>query len=154
MRILIAATLAAVVCVPAAAQEPEVQKTVAEFAQAWEQRNAPALAGLYAEDADVASGAGEPVRGRAAIEKLHEMEFAMVPKGSTLSLKAQKVRMIPPDHAFVDGTYEVSPQGPGSHTEMGTWGSYTMLLRKENDLAAWCEIRSAQRLFYLPIKSN
>jgi len=26
-----------------------------------------------------------------------------------------------------------SPHGPGLDTEMGTWGSYTMLLRKENE---------------------
>jgi uncharacterized protein (TIGR02246 family) len=133
MRILIAAAVTAVLCVVAAAQEPEVQKTVAGFARAWEQKNAAALAGLYAEDADVVGGAGQPVRGRAAISRLHEMEFTMVPKGSTLSLKVHNVRMILPDHAFVDGTYEVSPQGPGSPAEMGTWGSYTMLLRKENE---------------------
>ena len=133
MRILSAAALSAALCVPAGAQEPEVQKTVAEFARTWEQRNAAALARFYAEDADVVGGAGLPVRGRAAIARLHQMEFGMVPKDSTLSLHVQNVRMIPPDHAFVDGTYQVSPQGPGSHTEMGMWGSYTMLLHKENE---------------------
>lgn len=133
MRILIGAALTAVLCVPAGAQEQEVQKTVAEFARAWEQRNATAMAGLYTEDADVAGGSGQAVRGRAAIARLHEMEFSMVPKGSTLALKIQNVRMIPPEYAFVDGSYEVSPQGPGSHTEIGTWGTYTMLLRKENE---------------------
>jgi len=133
MKILIEAAFVAIACVPAAAQEQEVHKTIAEFARAWEQRNAAAVAGFYEEDADVASGTGEPAHGRAAIARLHEMEFTMVPKGSTLALKVHKVRMIPTDYAFVDGTYEVSPHGPGSHTEMGTWGSYTMLLRKENE---------------------
>ncbi len=132
MRIISVAALSAALCVPAGAQEPEVQKTVAEFARTWQQRNAAALARFYAEDADVVGGAGL-VRGRAAIVRLHQMEFGMVPKDSTLSLHVQNVRMIPPDHAFVDGTYQISPQGPGSHTEMGTWGSYTMLLHRGNE---------------------
>jgi len=132
MKILSAAALSAALCVPAWAQDPEVQKTVAEFARAWHERNAAALARFYAEDADVVGGAGL-VRGRAAIARLHQTEFDMVPKDSTLSLHVQNVRMIPPDHAFVDGTYQISPQGPGSHTEMGTWGTYTMLLHRGNE---------------------
>jgi uncharacterized protein (TIGR02246 family) len=143
MKILIGVVLAVALCVPALAQEQEVRKTVAEFAHAWEQRNAVAMAGLYTEDAEVAGGPVEPVRGRSAIQRLHETEFAVVPKGSTLSLKAHKVRMIPPDYAFVDGMYEVSPQGPGSDAEMGTWGSFTMLLRRETGGWRIVEFRTA-----------
>jgi hypothetical protein len=69
MRILIGAALTAVACLPAATQEQEGQKTVAEFARAWEQRNATAMAGLYTEDADVRGGSGGAVRGQEKLVK-------------------------------------------------------------------------------------
>jgi ketosteroid isomerase-like protein len=60
----------------------ELARVLTEYEAAWQQRDARALASLFAEDGFVLSGGVPPVRGRAAIEKHYTGQ------GGPLSLRA------------------------------------------------------------------
>ena len=88
---LIALLAIGLVCAPlrsTAAELPSVElpaplaRVLSDYEAAWQRKDAPALAALFAEDGFVLSSGVPPVRGRAAIEKHYNGQ------GGALSLRA------------------------------------------------------------------
>jgi len=84
------------------------QRAVA-YVAAYNQHDAQALAGLWADDAVYLNrDTGEPIEGRAAIAKMFADMF-QTGDASQLSVTIQSVRLITPDVAIEDGTAEITP---------------------------------------------
>jgi ketosteroid isomerase-like protein len=56
---------------PSVTLPPELARVLTEYETAWQNRDAAALAALFAEDGFVLANGAPPVRGRAAIEKAY-----------------------------------------------------------------------------------
>jgi ketosteroid isomerase-like protein len=54
---------------PSVALPPELARVLTDYERAWRQKDAPALAALFAEDGFMLSSGVPPVRGRTAIQK-------------------------------------------------------------------------------------
>jgi ketosteroid isomerase-like protein len=67
---------------PSVTLPPELARVLTDYEAAWQQRDAAALARLFAEDGFVLPGGAMPVHGRAAIEKYYTGH------GGPLSLRA------------------------------------------------------------------
>ena len=67
---------------PSVALPPELARVLTDYERAWRQKDAAALAVLFAEDGFVLSSGVPPVRGRAAIQKHYAGQ------GGPLSLRA------------------------------------------------------------------
>ena len=67
---------------PSVTLPPELARVLTDYEAAWQQRDAAALARLFAEDGFVLPGGRPPVRGRAAIQKHYTGQ------GGPLSLRA------------------------------------------------------------------
>jgi uncharacterized protein (TIGR02246 family) len=74
-----------------------------DFEQAWDKHDAKAVAQFYAADADVITDKGELLAGRDAIEATLSDAFDNSLKDSTVSVSIEKIRLIKPDIAIVDG---------------------------------------------------
>jgi ketosteroid isomerase-like protein len=67
---------------PSVPLPPELARVLTDYEHAWQQKDAAALAALFAEDGFVLSSGVPPVRGRAAIQKHYSGQ------GGPLSLRA------------------------------------------------------------------
>jgi uncharacterized protein (TIGR02246 family) len=79
-----------------------IEDLAAKLVEAWNRRDARALAAIFAEDADFTNVFGMLAEGRAAIEALHAPLFRTIFKDSRLSVTETRVRLIRPDVASVD----------------------------------------------------
>jgi len=97
---------------------PELARVLTDYEAGWQAGDAAALARLFAEDGYVLPQGQEPVRGRAAIEKLYTR------KGSPLALRAFAYATNG-DVGYILGGYGPEPGKPED-------GKFTLTLRKEN----------------------
>ena len=81
-RLAVFAIASGIFAFPASAQQAdiskitqEVQAITARYVDAFNSKNAAALAARYTEDGVFVSTAGQTASGRAAVEKLHEAAF-------------------------------------------------------------------------------
>lgn len=85
------------------------------FAAAWMDRDADALAALFAEDADFVNVVGIWWEDRAAIRKAHHYGLTTFFRASRLTLGRTKLRRIGPDAAVVHArmilTGQIAPDG-------------------------------------------
>ena len=85
------------------------------FARAWADRDAPALAALFAEDADFVNVVGIWWEDRAAIERAHGYALGSFFAESRLAVGRIKTRVLGPDHALVHArmrlTGQIAPDG-------------------------------------------
>jgi uncharacterized protein (TIGR02246 family) len=79
-----------------------IEDIAAKLVEAWNRRDAHALAAIFAEDADFTNVFGMLAEGRAAIAALHAPLFKTIFKDSRLSVTETRVRLIRPDVASVD----------------------------------------------------
>ena len=122
---LIALLAIGLVCAPlrsTAAELPSVElpaslaRVLTDYEAAWQRKDAPALAALFAEDGFVLSSGVPPVRGRAAIEKHYTGQ------GGPLSLRAL---------AFAtDGSIGYIIGGVARQKGEGDIGKFTLTLRQ------------------------
>jgi uncharacterized protein (TIGR02246 family) len=82
---------------------------------AWNKGDLAALARVWADDADHVEPDGRVVKGRVAIEKELGQRFASDLKGTRSQQTITGIRLITPDVAVVDASYEVS----GAHDAQG-----------------------------------
>jgi uncharacterized protein (TIGR02246 family) len=79
-----------------------IQHLFSKLAERWNEGNAEAFAGLFAEDADYIDFTGTYSHGRQAIERLHHQLFQGPLKGSRLMYEgALNIRSVQPDVAIV-----------------------------------------------------
>ena len=90
-----------------AKDEEEIQKVLAQQAEAWNRHDAKAFSMVFAEDADFTNVVGMSAHGRAEIEKFHAPMFATIFKNTSLKITNTKIRFIKPDVAAVDAWWEM-----------------------------------------------
>ena len=98
-----------------AKDEEEIQKVLAQQADAWNRHDAKAFSIVFAEDADFTNVVGMSAHGRAEIEKFHAPMFATRFKDTHLNITNTKIRFIKPDVAAVDGWWLMT----GAKTQEG-----------------------------------
>src|ERR1700746_820617 len=98
-----------------AKDEEEIQKVLAQQADAWNRHDAKAFSIVFAEDADFTNVVGMSAHGRAEIEKFHAPMCATRFKDTHLKITNTKIRLIKPDVAAVDGWWEMT----GAKTKEG-----------------------------------
>jgi uncharacterized protein (TIGR02246 family) len=123
----------ALLLVAAGKDEDAIKKIPEDFAAAWGKPDAAKkMAALFAEDGDLVNPVGQEADGRAAVEQLFEKEQGQMFKGSTLVLTVSKVRMIKPDVALAEGTFDLTgvhmPDGKPGQAQKGL---YTMIAVKQ-----------------------
>lgn len=100
-----------------AATRPEDTKAIAEasrtFIEAYNRGDAKALAGHFAEDAEVSDEAGSTIRGRDAIAK-HFAEALREAQGGTIELTTDSLRFLGRDAARETGRSRTKPGAGGS----------------------------------------
>ncbi len=104
---------------PSVTLPPELARVLTDYEAAWQQRDAAALARLFAEDGFVLPNGAMPVRGRAAIEKHYTGH------GGPLSLRAFAYAT-EGNVGYIIGGYAGKPGEPDD-------GKFTLTLRKGAD---------------------
>jgi uncharacterized protein (TIGR02246 family) len=98
------------------AEEPSPEmaalaEAAADFVTAYNQKDAPALAALFTEDAELADlRARDLSSGRAAIQARYEEIFA-APDAPRIAVEVDSVRLVGPGLAIEDGTAHYTPPG-------------------------------------------
>jgi uncharacterized protein (TIGR02246 family) len=130
-QVMIAAALLAITtAVPTlsagqgAQEEAAIRRVIQQRDAAWG-KDAKAYAALFTEDADQLTSAGQLRRGRASIEKDSAAGWAEAYKGATETTSVETVRLITPDVAIADGTFQIT-NIPGGGTRKGR-ASYILL---------------------------
>ena len=98
-----------------AKEQEEIQKVLAQQAEAWNRHDAKAFSMVFAEDADFTNVVGMSARGRAEIEKFHAPMFVTRFKDTHLKITNTKIRFIKSDVAAVDAWWEMT----GAKTQEG-----------------------------------
>ena len=80
------------------------------FAEAWNKRDATALAALFAENADFVNVVGLWWQNRSAIEKAHHYGLTTFFAESLIAVRRTKVRMIGPDAAVIHARWKLTGQ--------------------------------------------
>ena len=93
-----------------AADEEEIRRQVLRFLNAWNGRDAGALARLYTSDARRVIAEGE-YNGRDAIETRFAQVFASFPESVKLAATPGAIRFLAPQVAVVQGSYAISGLG-------------------------------------------
>src|SRR5262252_9667597 len=84
------------------ADEAAIRKILDARNAAYNNHDAKALAATYAHDADLVTGTGRVISGRAAIEKNYVEAFAGLDKNASVRIDSSKVRFITADSAILD----------------------------------------------------
>ena len=111
------------------AKNPDVQKLVDAYIQAWGKGDAKALAALFTQDAVRIGADGMVFSGRTAIEQAFVKGFETTLKGSTLSVTRGTETSLTPDIMIGSGTWSVSGGAPTPGTP--TKGSFLNTLVRQ-----------------------
>jgi len=95
--------------------QPGKGQRAQEFIAAFNKGDAKAVAAFWTPEGDYVDQAGRTYKGRAAIEKLYQKEFAEI-KGAKLTVTVLSARMVGADVALEDGITEVTPADGGPPT--------------------------------------
>ena len=104
--------------------EDQIRTLISDLEAAWAQHDATAAAALFAEDGDSLTAAGH-AQGRPAVEEMYRQNFEGIFKGTTIAAEVTSFRLLQPDVAVTDGTYEISglkgPDGEDLPPTKGLW---------------------------------
>ena len=122
--------------------EAAIRAHFADFALAFAQGDAQAVAAGYTDDADIVRPNQAPVVGRAAIEAFYEQMFAGALKGVAKTTHVDRVRLVTPTVAVVDSSYTLERDEPALHAR----GASLSVLEKRD--GRWVAVMS--RSYRLP----
>jgi len=88
---------------------------------AYNRHDAKALAATYAPDADLVTGTGQLLSGRAAIEKNYIDSFAGIDRNARVKIDASKLRFLSPDAAILDLDGITTGRADGAIKTHATW---------------------------------
>ena len=88
--------------------EAAIQNVFSNFAAAWDQHDAKAMAALFADDSDLISPEGRAANGKHEIERLFENEQSSRFKTSRMNITISNIRKLTPDIAVVTDDCEIS----------------------------------------------
>ncbi|MEW6269264.1 MAG: SgcJ/EcaC family oxidoreductase [Thermodesulfobacteriota bacterium] len=114
-------------------EEAAIRKLYAQYTEAWNRHDVPAMVSFWAIDGDYMEPDGRHARGRDEVEKLFTQEHRTAFKGSTLSLTIETVWFITENVAMVDGKYDLSGvvDLQGKHLPVRTGHLTAILLRED-----------------------
>lgn len=118
VAILAGGGLVALRTISAGAEAPRAEDNAvdkdrrAAFLAAYDKGDAKAIAAFWTSDATYVDQDGGEHKGRAAIEKMYEKEFADN-KGAKLAIHVTSLKQVTPDVILEDGISEVTPAGGG-----------------------------------------
>jgi len=104
------------------------------FADAWNRRDAAALARMYTSDARRVVGPNEKYNGRTAIKQRFEVVFASIPESAKMTGSVESIRFLAPDMAVLQRSYAISGLQQGSQV-----GRTLVVLLKEDGRWLRCE---------------
>ena len=104
-----------------AADETAIRKILDARNAAYNSHDAKALAGAYAPDADLVTGTGRVISGRAEIEKNYLEAFAGVDKNASVKIDSSKVRFLTADTAILDMDGVTTGRTDGAIKTHATW---------------------------------
>lgn len=113
----------------AEADEAAIRNNVNEMVEGWNTKNGARWASVFAEDADYVVINGSYVKGRADIEKSHNMIFSTIYKDTTVSLNFKQIRFLRPDVAVV----HVTGRRDGQTDDLKQGAIITMVMTKGKD---------------------
>jgi uncharacterized protein (TIGR02246 family) len=112
--------------------EAAIRKVFADFAEAWGNDDAKAMASFWTEDGDVINRLGRKATGRAEVEKLFAEEHSTNYKGTHVSFAAGTIRFLKPDVAVFTTDFNVPDALTPDGTEVNVNGIVTsVMIRKE-----------------------
>ena len=102
--------------------EPDVQKVLDQYTEAWNKGDAKGLALLYTTNAVRIAADGQVIVGREDIEKSFTKNFAGVWKGTKIVLRPVHTQNAGPDVRILHGTWELSgvSSGPAKGLSLST----------------------------------
>ena len=103
------------------ADEAAIRKILDARNAAYNNHDAKALAATYAPDADLVTGTGRIISGRAAIEKNYVEAFAGVDKNASVKIESSKVRFVTADTAILDMDGVTTGRADGAIKTHATW---------------------------------
>ena len=112
--------------------ERQLQTNEAKWNRAYAERDAKALAGMYADDAALASPGENLVRGKAAIEKA-TAAYAADPN-LKVAFEANRIQVArSADLAYTRGRYTLTMTDPGTNKPQTSTGHYLTVWQKQAD---------------------
>lgn len=122
--------------------EPVVEETMTdeemlaaeteEFAAAWADGDAAAIAALFVEDGNMVGPDGESFDGRDAVQERYEELLSGMYQDTTISITQRSVKFPSPDIAIADGTYEVLGVTDADGNEVSIEGLWTNVAVKRD----------------------
>jgi len=103
------------------ADEAAIRKILDARNAAYNNHDAKALAATYAPDADLVTGTGRIVSGRAAIERNYAESFAGVDKNAVVKTESTKIRFLTADTAILDLEGVTTGRSDGTIKTHATW---------------------------------
>lgn len=119
-----------------------------EFAAAWANGDAAAIAALFVEDGTSVGPEGDGYVGREAIEGRYQELLTGMYEGTTVSITQRSAKFPSSDVAVVDGTYEILGATDAEGNELTIKGLYTNVAVEEN--GEW-KIHSSRPMIPLPV---
>jgi len=86
--------------------EDAIAQTISDYASAWNNADAKAIAELFTTDADDAV-IGSVARGRAQIEQRYTQMFNETARGTQLVVATSALRFLTPAVAVIDGSFQL-----------------------------------------------
>ncbi len=118
---------------PPMSDEDLIRSFTEEFEQAVSKADAKAIGELFVEESDLVDQAGAMHHGRAAIEERYQKLFEGPYKGAQANLEIISIRLVRPEIAIVDGTYELNGMKSADGLPLGiVKGMFTNVLVKQN----------------------
>lgn len=103
------------------ADEAAIRKILDARNAAYNNHDAKALAATYAPDADLVTGTGRVISGRAAIENNYRDAFTGVDKNASVAIGSSKVRFLTADTAILDMDGVTTSRTDGAIKTHATW---------------------------------
>ena len=118
---LMAGALTAHAQIGTSTDEAAIRKILDARNAAYNNHDAKALAATYAPDADLVTGTGRIVSGRAAIERNYAESFAGVDKNAVVKTESAKIRFLTADTAILDLEGVTTGRADGTIKTHATW---------------------------------
>jgi uncharacterized protein (TIGR02246 family) len=118
---LMAGALTAHAQIGTSTDEAAIRKILDARNAAYNNHDAESLAAAYAPDADLVTGTGRIVSGRAAIERNYAESFAGVDKNAVVKTESAKIRFLTADTAILDLEGVTTGRADGIIKTHATW---------------------------------
>ena len=114
-------------------EKEAIQNQIDAFVTAWNSHDSHAMSMIYAEDADLINPFGRIAKSRTEIETLFRDEHTGSLKDSYVSLMFEGLRLLTPEIAVSDHSFEVSGARDRSGKEATLRGHLTLAFKKNGD---------------------